>query len=119
MEPDECNVDNYSLCSFSTLTGTNLRRRIDGELQFAFLPEVHRQSFHHQRGEAGAGAAAERMKDEEALQTVALLRAPSNSVHARVNDLLADGIMTACVVVRRILRDKEILDSSIRRRFFI
>ena len=35
----------------------NLRRWIDGELQFGLLSIFERQSFHEQRSEAAAGAA--------------------------------------------------------------
>ena len=47
----------------------HLWRRVDGELQLGLLAVVDAEPLHQQRGEAGAGAAAERVEDEETLQT--------------------------------------------------
>ena len=38
---------------------SDLRRRVDGELQFGLFAVVDAESLHQQRGEAGAGATAE------------------------------------------------------------
>ena len=81
----------------------DLRRRIDGELELGLLRVLQAQSLHEQRGEAGAGAAAERVKDEEALQARALIGQLANLVHALVDDLLADCVVAARVVVGRVL----------------
>lgn len=49
------------------ITIAHLRRRINGELEFALLAELAGQPLHEQSSEAATSAAAERMKDEEAL----------------------------------------------------
>ena len=46
----------------------HLRCRVDGELQLGLLAVVDTEPLHQQRGEAGAGTAAERVEDQETLQ---------------------------------------------------
>uniref|UniRef100_A0AAG5DK92 Secreted protein n=1 Tax=Anopheles atroparvus TaxID=41427 RepID=A0AAG5DK92_ANOAO len=64
---------------------------------------LDREALHQQRGEAGTGAAAERVEDQEALQPGALVCQFADAVQHQVDDLLADGVMAARVVVRRVL----------------
>ena len=52
----------------------DLRRRIHGKLEFALFAVVDAQTLHEQRGEARAGATAERVKDEKALEAGARVR---------------------------------------------
>ena len=80
-----------------------LRGWVDGELQLGLLAVVHRQTLHKQGGEARAGATAEGVEDEEALQTGALVSQLTESVEDKVNDLLADGVVAAGVVVGGVL----------------
>ena len=42
--------------------------RIDGELQLGLFAVVHGEALHEEGGEAGAGAAAEGVEEEEALE---------------------------------------------------
>ena len=81
----------------------HLRGWVDGELQLGLLAVVHRQTLHEQGGEARAGATAEGVEDEEALQTGALVSQLTESVEDKVNDLLADGVVAAGVVVGGVL----------------
>ena len=81
----------------------HLRRRVDGELQLGLLAVVDAEPLHQQRGEAGAGAAAERVEDEEALQAGTLVGQLPDAVQHQVDDLLADGVVTAGVVVGGVL----------------
>ena len=106
----------------------HLRCWVDAELELGLLAVVHGQPLHQQRGEAGAGAAAERVEDKEPLggkidtdlpySNAHLIEASSNSTHLeasavvcqladpvqhQVDDLLADGVVPASVVVRRVL----------------
>ena len=80
-----------------------LRGWVDGKLQLGLLAVVHRQTLHKQGGEARAGATAEGVEDEEALQTGALVSQLTESVEDKVNDLLADGVVAAGVVVGGVL----------------
>ena len=81
----------------------HLRGWVDGELQLGLLAVVHRQTLHKQGGEARAGATAVGVEDEEALQTGALVSQLTESVEDKVNDLLADGVVAAGVVVGGVL----------------
>lgn len=80
----------------------DLRRRINGELQFSLLPVVHRQTFHQQTRESGACPTAERVENQETLQTTAHVRDLANSVEHQVDYLLPQGVVTPGVVVRSI-----------------
>ncbi|KAA8579442.1 hypothetical protein FQN60_006535 [Etheostoma spectabile] len=57
---------------------------------------VNRETLHQQGGEAGAGSSSEGVEDEEPLESCALF---ANPVKNQVDDLLADGVVTAGVVV--------------------
>lgn len=82
---------------------TDLGGGVDGELQLAFLAVVDREAFHEQGREAGAGAAAETVEHEEALEARALVAQLAHAVQHDVHDLLADGVVAAGVVVGGIL----------------
>uniref|UniRef100_A0A1I8IWZ0 Uncharacterized protein n=1 Tax=Macrostomum lignano TaxID=282301 RepID=A0A1I8IWZ0_9PLAT len=81
----------------------NLRRRVDGELQLRSLAVLGRQPVAQQRGEAGARAAAKRVKDQEALQGGAVLRQPVDDLPHVANQLLADCVVASGVVVGGVL----------------
>ena len=78
---------------------TDLRGGVDGELQLGFLAVVHGQTLHQQGGEARASASTERVEDEEALQTSALISQLPDPVENQVDDFFADGVVTSGVVV--------------------
>ena len=58
----------------------HLRRRVDGKLQLALLPVVHREALHEEAGEAAAGAAAEGVENEKALQAGALVGEAADAI---------------------------------------
>ena len=83
--------------------GGDLRSRVDGELQLGLLAVVHGESLHQEGGEAGASAATEGVEDEESLESSALVSQLPDPVQDEVNDLLADGVVAAGVVVGCVL----------------
>ena len=80
-----------------------LRGRVDAELEFALLAIVDRETLHQQSTKARAGAAAERVEDQKALETTAVIGNTANLIQHLVDQLLADGVMAARVVVGGIL----------------
>lgn len=80
-----------------------LRSRVNRELELALFPVIVAQLLHEQRREARSGAAAERVKNEKALQTVALIREAPDPVRHAVDDLLAHRVVAARVIVGRVL----------------
>ena len=52
---------------------TNLRSRVDGELQFALLPIVDTQSLQEKRSEPRSSTSSEGMEDKESLESSALV----------------------------------------------
>ena len=73
--------------------------RVDGELQLGLLAVVDRQTLHEQGGETRAGATAEAVEEQEALETGALIGQLADTIKDQVDELLADGVVTTGVVV--------------------
>merc|ERR1711931_74764 len=84
-------------------SGGDLRGRVDGELELGLLSVVDGESLHKKRSESRTGTTAERVEDEESLETSALIGELSDSVENEIYDLLTDGVVTAGVVVGGIL----------------
>merc|ERR1719158_885106 len=93
----QCRVVRLHNCS------GNLWRWVDAELQLGLLAVINRETLHQKRREARSGAAAEGVEDEEALQAGAVVSQLPHSVQHQVNDLLADGVVTAGIVVSGVL----------------
>lgn len=83
--------------------GGGLRSGVDAELELALLAVVHREALHEQSTETGTSAATERVEDEEALKTTAVVGDAANLVQDLIDQLLADRIVATGVVVGRIL----------------
>merc|ERR1719504_368885 len=83
--------------------GRHLGRRVDGEGQLGLAAVVDRQALEEERAQAGAGAAANRVEEEEALQAGAVVRELADAVEHKVDDLLADGVVATRVVVGGVL----------------
>ena len=83
--------------------GGDLGRRVDGKIQLGLFAVVHGQTLHEEGGEAGAGAAAEAVEDEEALEASAVVSQLPDAVEDQVDDLLADGVVAPGVVVGGVL----------------
>ena len=81
----------------------DLGRWVDAELELALLAIVDRQTLHEQGAKTGTGSTAERVEDEETLQTGAVVGNAADLVEDLVNELLADGVVATGVVVRGIL----------------
>ena len=77
----------------------HLRSRIDAELQLRLLAIVNGESFHEQRGESWSSASSKRMKDQEALQSRAVVSRLSDPIQDHINHLLADGVVAPGIVV--------------------
>jgi hypothetical protein len=80
-----------------------LRSWVDAELELALLAIVDRQSFHEQSSETRASTAAERVKDQETLETGAIVCNVADFVENLVNELFANCVMTTSIVVGSIL----------------
>jgi hypothetical protein len=77
----------------------DLRGGVDGELELGLLSVIDGQTFHQQGGESRAGAASERVEDEETLQTGALVSQLADAVKHQIDDLLSNGVVASGVVV--------------------
>ena len=81
----------------------DLRRRVHGEAHLRLLAVVHGEALEEERPEARPGAAADGVEHEEALEARAVVRELADALEAEVDDLLADRVVPACVVVRGVL----------------
>merc|ERR1740133_157928 len=82
--------------------GRNLRRRVDAESKLGLLAVVHRQALRKERAKAGTCATSNSVEDQESLETRALVSELTHAVEDEVDDLLADGVVTTSVVIRRV-----------------
>ena len=82
---------------------SNLRCRIHAEFELALLTIVHRQALHQQGTKARASTTAKRVEDKEALKTTAVVCHASNLVKNLINELLANSVVSASIVVGCIL----------------
>jgi hypothetical protein len=80
-----------------------LRSRVNAELELALLPVVDRQALHQQGAETRARTTAERVEDQEALETTAVIGHMANFVEDLVDQLLTDSVVTTSVVVGSVL----------------
>ena len=83
--------------------GGSLGSRVDAELQLALLAEVDGESLHEESTETRTSSTTERVKDEETLETRAVIGNTANLVQNLVDQLLANSVMTTSVVVGGIL----------------
>ena len=79
--------------------GGDLRSRVHSEFQLGFLPVIDGQPLHEEGCEAGTSAAAEGMEDEKTLKPGALVGELADAIGDDVDDLLADRVVPASVVV--------------------
>ena len=70
---------------------------VDTELKLRLLAVVVGETLHEQSTETRAGSTTERVEHEEALETRAVVRQTTDLVHDGVNQLLADGVVTASI----------------------
>jgi len=83
--------------------GGNLRRRIDAEVKLGLLAVVRREALEKERAKARTSTTADRVEDEEALETVALVSDLADTIQGGVEEVLADSVVATSVVVGRVL----------------
>lgn len=76
---------------------------VDAELQLALLAIIDGQTLHEQSSKARSSSTTERVKDEETLETSAIVRNTANFVKDLINKFFANSVVTPRVVVGRIL----------------
>jgi hypothetical protein len=83
--------------------GGGLRSRVDTEFELALLAVIDGEALHQESTETGTGTTTERVENEEALKTNAVVGNTSNLVENTLNELLANGVVSTGVVVGSIL----------------
>ena len=73
------------------------RRRVNAELQLRLLAIVGRKAFENEGTKTGTSSTTERVEDEEALETIAVVGQPANLVHYGIDLLFSNSVVTASV----------------------
>lgn len=68
--------------------------RVHAELELGLLAIIGGKPLKNESTETGTGSTTERVEDEEALKTTAVIRKAANPVHYIVDLFLANGIVT-------------------------
>ena len=71
-----------------------LRRGVHAELELGLLAVVGGEALEEEGTETRASATTEGVEDEEALEARAVVCQTADLVHRRVDELLADGVVT-------------------------
>ena len=80
-------------------SGGDLGRGVDSEAELGFLAVVNGKSFQKERSETGTGSTTDGVEHKEALKTSALISEFSDSVEAKIDDFLSNGVVTSGEVV--------------------
>ena len=83
--------------------GGDLWGWVDGESELGFLSVIDGESLEEEGSESRSGTSTDGVEDEESLETCALISELSDSVEAKVNDFLTNGVVTSGKVVSGIL----------------
>ena len=87
-----------SIVGFHNSSG-HLGSRVDRELQLGLLAIVNREAFHQERGESRSSATSKGVEEKESLKARALVSQLANTVQNKVDNLLANGVMSTSIVV--------------------
>jgi len=79
--------------------GRDLRGRIDGETKLGFLTIIDGESLEEEGAETGSSSTTDGVENEETLETSALISELSDSVEAKIDDFLTNGVVTTSEVV--------------------
>ena len=80
----------------------DLRSRIDCKLELRLFAVILRKTLEKECTEARAGAASERVEDQEALQAGAVVGNTADTLDNGIGQLLPDSVVASGIVVRRI-----------------
>jgi len=83
--------------------GGDLWGWVDGESELGLLSVINGESLEEERSETRSGTSTDGVEDEESLETSALISELSDSVEAKINNLLTNGVVTSGEVVGGIL----------------
>ncbi len=82
--------------------GGDLGRGVDGVAELGLLAVVDGEALKEEGAEAGAGATADGVEDEEALEAGAVVGELADAVEAEVDDFLSDCIMSTSIIICRV-----------------
>jgi hypothetical protein len=80
-----------------------MRRRVNAEIQLGLLWVVVAQVLQQQGSESRSSASTDAVEDEESLQRLALVDGVADRVERALEELLADSVVAARIVVGSVL----------------
>jgi len=80
-------------------SGGDLGRRVDGESELGLAAVVDGKALEEEGTKTGTGTTTYGVKNHEALEASAVVRELADAVKDKVDDFLADGVVTASVVI--------------------
>jgi len=84
-------------------SGGDLRRRVDSEAKLGLLAVVNGETLEEERSETRASTTTDSVEDKEALETSAVVSQLADTVENKIDNLLANGVVTTGVVIGGIL----------------
>jgi len=72
---------------------------VDGEAELGLLAVIDGESFQKEGAQTGSGTTTDGVEDQETLETSAVISKLSDSVQAKINDFLSNGVVTSGEVV--------------------
>jgi hypothetical protein len=81
----------------------DLRGRIDAKIELGLLSVVSRETLKEKRSEARACTTTNSVENKEALKAITLVSNLANAIQSAVEEILANSIMAASIVVRSVL----------------
>ena len=79
--------------------GGDLWGWVDGETELGLLSVIDGKSLEKERSETGSGTSTDGVEDEETLETSALIGELSDSIEAKIDNFLTNGVVTSGEVV--------------------
>jgi len=83
---------------------SELRRGVNGELEFGLLSVVGGETFKQESTEPGTGSTSEGVEDKETLETRAVVGKAPDPIHSSVDLFSADGVVTTGVYRKKKIR---------------
>ena len=80
-------------------SGGNLWGRVDCEFQLRLFAVVEGEALHKKGSEARAGSAAERVENQKALETRALISQLSSAIENSIDEFFSDRVVSSSIVV--------------------
>jgi len=88
-------------------SGGDLGRGVDGETKLGLLTVIDGKTFKKEGSETGTGSSTDSVEDKETLKTSTVISKLSDTVEAKVDNFLTDGVVTTGEVIGGIFLSRD------------